>query len=300
VDCDDADPGTYPGAVDICGDGIDQDCVGGDLLVCGPPDTCSDATGAPWTLPGVYADDASALTDDTNPEGVCISGRAAGRDAMYPVEVPPYYVLTATMTGASPAVYVLTDCLDEGTCVAGGSDLSSAEVVWYNPLDVPQAVTLVADHRISGGAYSLEIAVTPAPARMSLTPADTCAALLPGLALTTGVYAYSGDLTAYGSDHAPDAACTGYRPAGRDAVLPIRLEAGEQILVDYTNRSDSSVYILADCTDVDSCLVGADETLAGDAERLTLRNTTGALLEATLVLDAYSAGTSWELDVTIE
>jgi hypothetical protein len=47
LDCDDSDPSIYPGAFDIRGDGIDQDCDGGDAEICqaidgygGPPSTC--------------------------------------------------------------------------------------------------------------------------------------------------------------------------------------------------------------------------------------------------------------------
>ena len=36
-DCDDTDGGINPGAVDACGNGVDEDCYGGDALC-----TCSD------------------------------------------------------------------------------------------------------------------------------------------------------------------------------------------------------------------------------------------------------------------
>ncbi len=298
-DCDDADRSVYPGASEVCGDGVDQDCSGADAVDC-LPDTCDDASAAPWTAPGVYMDDATGLADDLSPVGVCIPSEAAGSDVMYPVEVGPYEVLTATVTGDRPAVYVMQDCTDEATCVAGGSDAAVAEVVWYNPRDVAQAVTLVVDHRDSGGPYTLELSVTAAPARMALEPADSCADLLPGLALTTGSYRYEGSLVAYGADFTPDASCTGYAARGADAAVPIRLEPGESIAVDYTNAADTSVYILSDCADVDTCVVGADDTFGGETESLALTNTTGAVLEATLVLDAYTGGGAWELDVTID
>jgi hypothetical protein len=43
-DCNDADPSTYPGAEEVCGDSIDQDCDGFDIA-CGPNDVDDDGDG---------------------------------------------------------------------------------------------------------------------------------------------------------------------------------------------------------------------------------------------------------------
>jgi len=50
-DCDDAAPGTYPGADEIPDDGIDQDCSGGDLITIGPYTTASGNANYSVTLP---------------------------------------------------------------------------------------------------------------------------------------------------------------------------------------------------------------------------------------------------------
>jgi hypothetical protein len=73
VDCDDGDPSIHPGAVEVCGDGVDQDCAGGDA-------SCADGGASAATDAGIAAgDDGGAPPRDggatTRPDG------AAGGDA---------------------------------------------------------------------------------------------------------------------------------------------------------------------------------------------------------------------------
>jgi hypothetical protein len=55
IDCDDADPLVNPDAIEVCGDDIDNDCVGGDKS-CGPIGQFQIFNGPPWVNdPPVYS-----------------------------------------------------------------------------------------------------------------------------------------------------------------------------------------------------------------------------------------------------
>lgn len=69
TDCDDTDPGVHPGAVDVCGDGSDQDCSGSDEECSAPADssaTTGDATGDSTTTgSSATSSSATATSDNT-------------------------------------------------------------------------------------------------------------------------------------------------------------------------------------------------------------------------------------------
>jgi hypothetical protein len=108
----------------------------------------------------------------------------------------------------------------------------------------------------------------------------------------------AGDTSDYADDYSPTNYCTGYSQAhGMDAVYYMDLEEGDVCDFTYTEDGyDASLYILTDCGDMESCVVGAD-----DPEEIL-----GWVVPATgryyLILDGYSTGSGgpWTLDYIIE
>ena len=270
-------------------------------------DSCAEASSRSPLPDGIYEGSTLGQTDDLNPIGVCLSTSAAGPDVFYPLEIGPQEVLQVEATGDDPVVYLVTDCDDETSCVAG-TDAAASSLVWFNPrVDDSQSVVLVVDADASGGDYTLDITRYPLVDRIPIIPADHCDELLPSHTLHTGSHILEGDLSGFDNDMSPTAACTGYPAQGSDAFIPFRLEAGETLTASYRQQEgDGSLYYLDLCADSGSCILGVDNTLDGQVETLSVYNPGGGALEGTLVLDNYKApgapvsGGLFQLDIMIE
>ena len=110
----------------------------------------------------------------------------------------------------------------------------------------------------------------------------------------------TGNTELYTNDYSPLNDCTGYSAEGNDVVYYMDLEEGDVLDLTYTQLVwDTSFYILTDCADMNSCVVGADGTYSGEPEHIDyVVPTTGRYY---LILDAWSTdqGGDWVLDYII-
>jgi len=96
------------------------------------------------------------------------------------------------------------------------------------------------------------------------------------------------------NDYSPTNGCTGYAANGEDAVYSIYLDMGEIIAVTLTGESyDASIYLLTDCSDMNSCVAGGD-----DPETFTYEAATSGVYY--LIIDGYAAGGCGTSTVTID
>jgi hypothetical protein len=103
------------------------------------------------------------------------------------------------------------------------------------------------------------------------------------------------------NDYSPATGCFGWSAYGNDVVFCMDLQTGDYLNLTYTQLDyDAAFYILTDCTDMNSCVAGADETFTGQPEHLEYMVEDDGRYY--LILDCYGVDTggAWTLDYAIE
>lgn len=96
----------------------------------------------------------------------------------------------------------------------------------------------------------------------------------------------------------PRSSCIEYPEEGAEIVYRIVLPPNTTVVVSMTpqtNNVDVALYVITTCGDImaeNSCVVGADEGIGGEEERVTLNNSTNSEQEYYIVADTYSEDSS--------
>ena len=99
---------------------------------------------------------------------VCVPFGADGPDVFYSIEVPPSHQLTATLvpTDWDPALWFVTDCTDETSCVAGVDSgfFNDPEILaWTNETAAPVTIYVIPDgfNATADGPFELTVECDP-------------------------------------------------------------------------------------------------------------------------------------------
>lgn len=117
---------------------------------------------------------------------------------------------------------------------------------------------------------------------------DTCDGAIAIDRCTEGVIA--GDLTLAVNNYDPSIpgpSCTGYGATGNDVTYVMTLVAGDMVHLFYYGGYDESIYIVTDCSDMTTCVEGADGTV-GTGETIDWTATADGTYY--IICDKYGTG----------
>ncbi len=284
------------------------------------------------SLPFIRSRNMSNAENNYNPgSSGCTGYSEPGRDIVFSYTPPSNMSIDVYLwqeEAYDPAIYVVTDCDDMGTCIAGVDTVNDPEVLSNVPLTGGTTYYIVCDSYDAEDIGSFQILIassgvspTPPPtptatATPTLTPyptstptrtptpgqppsGDTC----PGIQVNSLPFSTQGNTNdpEIHNDYNPGSGgCTGYNAYGKDIVYSFTPSRNLEVnIILEPSDYDASLYVVTDCGNMDSCLRGSDQALSGGAETIS-----NMLLQAGttyyIISDGFDSGDNGNYALTVE
>ncbi len=264
--------------------------------------TCANSDAMePITESGVYWGEFGAwYTDDLTNITNCpdLTFPWAGEEGMFPIRLEANSVLTLEYSNpdGDAAVYLLSNCSKTSSCIAN-ADLNYAVggpeyLTYFNQTDEAMELTLVLDGYIDalfgddtliGDIFTLDLTIDVLEEPEMY---DECLdAQLQTEPMGEGTY-YTETFPFTGTLNPGLGGCTGTSLPGPESMTQIRVEDGETLTATLSmTDGDGAIYLMYNCINVASCIIGSDLTLTGP-EAVGFTNLSGAPTNVYMVVDS--------------